>query len=372
MELTTLDKDFLPVAVIDVFESAIWVERYYGDSEVQLVVPATSDILEKLAIGTFLSIDQSKEVMILETHDISGNQATIRGISILKWLNNRFIRTTANHEDRYWYMFEETSGAAPWSIIDLMCVDMGERFGVIFPLGIPNPAHLKIPNLQAISIDDSGPTVELAVPFGPIYDAIREIAVTYQVGMTITLEYASEAGYLLGFSSYRGIDRSSNQSLTPPVRFSSQMESFANTKEFQSISDYATEAWTFAPENPGGLATSPGWASRDVSATGFDLRAIMVFEEDLTTDTTGLGATGLLDALYYRAAKALEVHKFAKIIDGEIVPTGQFQYGVDYNLGDIIEVQGYSGIVQTARVVEYIRSKDNTGEKAYPTLEMIV
>jgi hypothetical protein len=40
-------------------------------------------------------------------------------------------------------------------------------------------------------------------------------------------------------------------------------------------------------------------------------------------------------------------------------------------LGDIIEVQGNSDIVSTARVTEYIHSQDAAGEKAYPTVTMI-
>jgi hypothetical protein len=49
----------------------------------------------------------------------------------------------------------------------------------------------------------------------------------------------------------------------------------------------------------------------------------------------------------------------------------QFQYNVDYTLGDIIEVQGNSGVVQTSRVTEYIRAQDNSGEKAFPTVAML-
>jgi hypothetical protein len=59
-----------------------------------------------------------------------------------------------------------------------------------------------------------------------------------------------------------------------------------------------------------------------------------------------------------------------KSVDGEIVPDSQFQYGVDYNLGDVIEVEGNTGVIQTARITEYIRSQDQAGEKSYPTVSM--
>lgn len=374
MELSTLSRQFLPVDIVDEYESIIWTERYYGDSEVQLIVPATSENIQKLAIGTFLKMNESNEIMILETHDIQENRATITGISLLKWLNNRFIRVTANHEDRYWYMFENPPGLALWRIIHLMCVDMGESYGIIFPLGIPNPSALKINNLEAIHIaDEFGEGVELIIPYGPIYDALHAIAVTYKVGMSITLEEATASGYRLGFRSYIGVDHTSGQSINPVVRFSPDMESFTDLKELKSIADHKTMVFTFAPSNPNDLATIPGFAGiSGISASEFDLRALMVLDEELTTDTVGLGEAGLLAALTYRAAVFLNEHQPVSIIDGQIVPTGQFTYGVDYGLGSIIEVQDYSGIVQAARVIEYIRSKDNSGEKSYPTLEMLV
>jgi hypothetical protein len=61
-------------------------------------------------------------------------------------------------------------------------------------------------------------------------------------------------------------------------------------------------------------------------------------------------------------------NKYIKTVDGEIVPDSQFLYGFDYNLGDIIEVEGDSGTIQRSRITEYIRSHDNNGEKAYPTV----
>ena len=106
-------------------------------------------------------------------------------------------------------------------------------------------------------------------------------------------------------------------------------------------------------------------------STGFDLRAMLVFAEDITTDMVGGSASVLQSTLNQRSSQALQDHQFAKIVDGEIVPTSQFAYGRDYNLGDVIEVQGYSGITQHARVTEYIHTQDSTGEKHYPTVTMI-
>lgn len=190
--------------------------------------------------------------------------------------------------------------------------------------------------------------------------------------MQITLDAVTDTSYFLGFRSYRGLDRTSDQTVNPIVRFSPGMDSFANIKEIQSIAQLKTEAFTFAPSNPGGLATTPGMAKLSGDQyTGFDLRAMMVFAEDITTDQVGADPAVLLDILNSRSQDAITTNRFVQAVDGEIVPESQFKYGVHYNLGDLIEVQGNSGAVNPARVIEFIRAKDSTGTKEYPTVSII-
>lgn len=365
MELFTLNRGFLPQEPIDQFSSVIWTERYYGDSEVELIVPATSDMIQKLPEGTFLGLTGSKEIMLLDSVDIESGTLKVTGGSLLSFLNNRFIRITAAHEDRYWN-FAGQPGWALWAIIYYNCIYGG------YPAGIPNPAAYVIPGLGLGGYDASGAAVNFAVPYGPVYDAMRDIATTYQVGMKITLESASDTGFTLSFWSYKGLDHTSGQSTNTVIRFSPQMDTLTDIKELRSIKDYATIVYSFAPGNPDGLATVPGVSSvAGVSYTGFDLRALMTFEEDITTDQVGGDPNMLVSILNSRAQLALTDHRYAKAIDGEIVPLHQFQYGVDYNLGDVIEVQGNSDIVQSSRVTEYIRAQDDSGETAYPTVAML-
>jgi hypothetical protein len=364
VELFTLNRGFLKQDDIDKFISSIWTERYYGDSEFELVVPATSDFIKKLPIGTFVGMVGSKEVMIVDYSDSEKGNWKVTGSSLLKFMNNRFIRATPAHEDRYWTI-TQVPGIILWWIIYYMCIAPG---GV--NMGIPNPGALAIPGLGLKAYDSSGSQVTIAVPYGPVYDAMRDIATTYGVGMQITLEWATDTSYSIQFRSYKGVDRTSRQTVNP-VRFSPQMDTLTDIKEVQSIQSYSTIAYSFCPPNPDGLATTPGSSAVPGSPTGFDLRALLTFEEDITTDQVGGSSANLVSILNTRAANALANHPFAKAIDGEIVPLHQFQYGVDYSLGDIIEVQGNSGLVQNSMVTEYIRAQDQGGEKAYPTVAML-
>src|SRR5580765_8642145 len=91
MELFTLNKSFQRVDLIEEFDSLIWTERYYGDSECEVVVPLQRPLLNKLEAGTFLAIGESREPMHIETANITDDgKLKVQGISICSWLNNRF------------------------------------------------------------------------------------------------------------------------------------------------------------------------------------------------------------------------------------------------------------------------------------------
>lgn len=391
MELYTLNRSLLRTNVIDNFHSFIWTERYYGDGDFELVVPATTEMIQKLPTGQLLSLNESDEVMLLETLNIENGQLKGNGISLLPWLNNRFIRVSQKHEDRYWHLtgppgkilwdiiWNMTSPNSPYLLND---ITPGVPNPARIPIGIPQPWRLALPNLRLLDYYGLDPVVSIAVPFGPVYDALKEIATTYEIGMQAILQYANDTGFSIGFRSYIGTDRTSKQTVYPIVRFSPQMDSFTNIKELQSIAALKTDVYSFAPGlNPEkdedgndkpDLRTIPGESHVPGSwPSGFDLRALLVFAEDITTDMIGGNPDTLVNVLNSRALDALTNNKSIKAVDGEIVPESQFQYGIHYNLGDLIEVQGNSGLVQTARITEYIRSQDSSGEKTYPTVTMI-
>lgn len=372
MELFTLNRNFLKQDVIDNFHSVIWTERYYGDSEVELVVPATVEMFTKIPLGSFLGIPESDEIMILETMNPEEGKLKFTGISLLPWLNNRFIRVTAKAEDQYWYMADEPAGKVLWNIVYYMCCVGSPYLNGSIDIGVVNPQQLAITGLGLDDYDKSGDNITVGVPYGPVYAAMRDIATTYQIGMQILLKSATPTAYVLGFRNYKGLDRTSQQNINPIIRFSPTMDSLTNIKELQSIAALKTLVYVFAHNNPDGLATAPGISSlSETQYTNFDLRALMVFADDITTDQVGANSANLIAMLNSRAKDAITNNSFIKTVDGEIVPTSQFKYGVDYNLGDIIEVEGNSGVVQISRITEYIRSQDEAGEKAYPTVSAI-
>ena len=62
--------------------------------------------------------------------------------------------------------------------------------------------------------------------------------------------------------------------------------------------------------------------------------------------------------------KATETIQF----NGEILNSNAYTYGVDYNLGDVVQVINEYGITGTAMITEITEVEDETGYSIYPTL----
>lgn len=387
MELYTLDKSFIRQDIVEEFHSVIWTERFYGDSECEVVVPLKRNLIGQLAAGSFLAIDKSKEPMVIETFSIEEGKIKVVGISVLSWLNNRFVRASTNHRIKIWKLSNQKAGQALWTIVKQMCTDQSTILNGSGDMGLGNATReheLIIPGLKLDAYDKSGNTIKkIAVPYGPVYDALRVIAEQHTIGMQIWLNTDDLS---LRFRSYKGINRTGNQTTNPIIRFSPTMDSLANIKELRSVADYKTLIYAYAADlapTSGGsdLQTTPGIARRsgtEGNYTGFDLRAKMIFTDDIRSakdldevdpqDTLAKQRAELRDVLNDRADKELKQNPNIQTVDGEVAPTNLFQYGQDYALGDLIEVQGNTDVVDISRVTEYIRSQDVSGEKAYPTV----
>lgn len=371
MDLYTLDENFLRKDPVENFTSVIWTERYTKAGDVNLLVPPTRENIVKLPEGTFLAAQGSKEVMQVENALIEGGKLKLTGPSITQFLDNRVIRYSSNHADRY-YNTTLSPGVAMGFVVNDMVV-AGSPYTTSSAYGVDGPRQV-IPNLQVTAMDSSLPAVALAIPYGPLYTALQQLAETYQIGFRMYLESSSPAGYSLHFETFKGKDRTSGQSVNDIVRFSPNVDSLTDLKELRSISKYKNVAYAFAPSNPVAGVTQSGVAYADNEAAtsmGFKRRTLLVFADDLTTDKVGGSAAVLLQVLNQRAKDALANNNYVKTVDGELVPQTQFKYGVHYGMGDIIELQSLSGLLQKARVTEYIRTQDATGERAYPTISVI-
>lgn len=388
MDLYTLNENFVANENVDDFVSAIWTERFSAVGDVRLVLPASPVNIAKVATGTFLALRGSKEVMLLETQNIEDNLLTVTGLSLLGFLNERmaWFKNPVTDADALIVDYTDdtrTVGQFISHVVDSMVINPVAFTGTWDPANLDWPNE-EIPGLALGPIDSSGSPERLTLPTGPLYDGIAQLAEKSGVGLSLYLDFADpDTGYDLRFSTYRGVDRTSTQDINPLIRLSPNLDTLSDLKEIRSLVGYKNVAYVYYQ---GSISTHLAEPSLPVPE-GFARRILVtdaegepVGHKETRQSYYTFGGTYSVtvvdpsDVAAFREQNAKDVlanHNYIHAIDGQTSPQNEYKYKRDYNLGDVIELEGITGSLSKARITEYIRSQDKIGEKEYPTISVI-
>ena len=350
MQLYTLTSSFLPRDIVSDFVSAIWTERYSAAGDVQIVAPATPDVIDLLSQGTFLGLRGTREIMLLETQSIENGLLTVTGKSLTEFLNARHAQFPEAEE------FTLNNLSAGQFIAEVV------RKIAINPIYYDEEKD-KIVGLELGQISDSGTIKRLSVSPGPLYEAIQKIAQEEEVGFKLYLKSARfSTGYVLRFTTWLGKNRTSEQDVHSMVRLTPQMDSLTDVKELTSIAEYKNVIYVSYEGT-----TSIHYAEPTLPIPeGFNRRVLQV-----DAPTIYIAPENRTEFRAQVARNTIAEHVYIKAVDGQVSTEIGYKYGLDYFLGDIIELEGFTGLMSKARVTEYIRSQDQFGDREYPTLSVI-
>lgn len=369
MDLYIVDGNFLKTTIVDVFNSLVWTERYNASGEVILTVPDNVDTRAMITEGIFLSIPESKEIMLVDTILLEQGTLTATGKSLVEFLKERMFRASWSSAKTAWGLgvnVRTASYIANYVMTHTVSTTAFIADGTVLTAAQgTNEVIAKITN----SAEVSGPTFDMTVPYGNVYDAIKTVCDADDLGFTLYPPSVIDGTGNLLFKTYRGLDRSTTQSVNGQVIFEPALDSLTDIKELRSISGYKNVAWVFpngatAQSQVGVASTHSG-----TTLTGWQRRTLMVDASDI--NVADYTAAELQIALTRRGLDALINNNYVHVVDGQVAPQAAFTYGVDYNLGDIIELRGTTNFTQKARISEYIRAQDSSGERSYPTLSVI-
>lgn len=356
MEVYVLDSLLRRTQVIDRFESLIWTERFnsFGDFEIDISVNRES--LEAFAVGNLLAMNESYRVMIVETvenkTDQDGKQLLkVKGRSLEVILFDRVAMD----------VLTDTTTHPTWNLANTPGNIARKIFRDICITGVLDPADV-IPFIQSgtifpeDTITESPIWIELALAPTTVYDAIKALCDPYDLGFRLVRNFDTSQLY---FDIYAGNDRSTFQSILPPVIFSPQLESLQNTSELTTVQDAKNVAYVFSPAGFQMVYD----LNVDPEIAGFERHILMVDASDITSDVADVPA-----ALIRRGTEELAKQRPFSGFDGELNQYSNSKYGVDYQLGDILELRNSDGAVSYVRVTEQILVSDAQGDRAYPTL----
>ena len=77
-----------------------------------------------------------------------------------------------------------------------------------------------------------------------------------------------------------------------------------------------------------------------------------------------------IDALKNRGKEKLAERAISEGFSGEVLSEGNFEYGIDFDLGDTVTVINSYGIKKNVMVLSAIESEDDKGKKLLPQFNM--
>lgn len=315
MDLYIYDRATGLQGVADATTSVRWRRKYQEPGEVEIHMPATRENVELMAEGRIIKRLDQDDAAIIEGIEIEENDLAITGRMLSAMLERAILSKR--------YTMRMTTERAMKTVI-------AEGIRVV-------------PEMVAEAVKGIG-------------DTTVDMQATYKNLLTVEtrLAKASGLGYRVKYSPgemtfvvFEGTDRSVQQSERPVVIFSDEFGNLAAPKYTKTSIDYKNKAYV-AGEGEGTARTV---VIVDLSA-GEEVRELFVDAKDITKDegTTDTEYTAMLRQRgLEKLAECPRVENFEG--DGENVEN--FEYMIDWDLGDIVTVQ-YTrlGITMHERVTE--------------------
>ena len=356
MDVYILDALLRRSTLVDKFISCIWTERFaeYGDFE--LILESTASNRRLFFEDVLLACSKSNYVMKIKTVEDS---VDTEGRLTLKLTGNSLEELL---EDRVAFgVLDDLTTVPTWNITDDPAAVARKIFHDICVTGVLDlndiiPMVTEGSFLPADTIPE--PVDNITVNLAPqtVGQAIKDIVQANALGFRLVRQ---DDPPQLWFDIYSGSDRTSSQTTLGAVIFTPELDNLQDTTELNTNDGFKNVAYVFGPAGFE-MVFAP---SADPEIAGYERRILMVDANDITSDNPDVSS-----AMILRGEQELAKHQAVQAFDGTVDQNSKYVYGVDYFLGDVVEMRNQDSATNLMRVTEQIFSQDAEGEKAYPTL----
>lgn len=358
-DVNIYDLNFKLIGVLDSYASIIWRPAYYSIGDCEIYVGATKEnvsLLQKnrLAVrNTDVEVDDAgnviyKNVMIIKSIDLvtdaeNGDYLTANGKELKYLLHQRIVWTQTN--------LRGNTEQAIRQLVNENAIS-------------PTDERRKIPGMVLGAICGLTDTIEKQVTGDSLDKAVEDICTAYGYGWEI---FGLNGKYVLQI--YKGVDRSHDQTERPYVVFSDTYENLYNTDYQMNAESYANAA-LIGGEGEGLERT---YTTINEEKEGLDRYEMFVDARDLSSNKGNkneIPQNQYIDALKNRGKEKLAESAISEGFSGEVLSEGNFEYGIDFDLGDTVTVINSYGIKKNVMVLSAIESEDDKGKKLLPQFNM--
>lgn len=359
------------------YDKLTWVERYDKPGEITIEAPFRSGLLDKLPLGTIVGHQNSYELMIIDTIKLEEKEddedrLVFEGPSLFGFLEERQVGVrraqVADTQDDGYVTTNDTWDAIQDIINDHVCsFSVGGKMVLDADDALPGTVA-KVSTTGTITGLPSD-AERRTFKDKSLLSAVQELLKVSGLGLRVVRPNTNPNNPAhtdnldkIQFLVHAGVDRSQT------VIFSKQLGDFKDAKYL----------WSERLEKTATLSNSQYLTKVDhiVSAVGWFRKFMLCLCKDIDGHLDTIPAAGATRNTYISAMQARAKQEQAKavvvdITQVDILPRARFKYRVDYDIGDIVAVQGNHGAFTKMRVVENADVLDKGVFTSIPSLELI-
>lgn len=336
MELRVYDADLNLQGISENQTSIQWKRKYFEAGSFEIHLPLTNDNISLYRLGNIVSFRETVEAGVIE--DIQMIQSAIdryivvKGRFLASYMDRRLIRPTINFRGK---------------------VEVAMRSLLT--------GAVSIPHVQLGELNNFPETVEFQATYKNLLDYESKLSKAYNIGFRFRPDFTNKVIY---FETYKGLDKSRNQSDRAFVEFSDKFDNL-NKATYRDNDQLLKTV---------GYVGGQGEGSQRVFVIVGNDSLVGLERRELFIDAKDLSSEDLTDAQYKAALRERGVQSMndclrSKSLDCETIPSGNYNYLTDYNLGDIVTVRKTQwGLSEDLRITEISEVYERGNAKIVPTL----
>lgn len=361
------NRDYQKLYEVDDFISLTWTVRYAECGDFEIEVPLRQRYIDTFVLDAVVYDNESDHHMLIEkvflrTDLEKGNTLVARGRDLKSLLERRVIWPS-------WHIVDaEVQNIAYWIV---------ER-----NFKSPTDANRRMPITPVLNSDPLIKAKRASADYSGqnALEEIKKLATSSSLGFYLIPTGNAGLNIHYNFGMYQGVNRSDTQSERPVVEFSPMYETLAASEYLHTNESYNNFAYILGEEMTPTTALpyrnrwNTSHSTLNSSQRGVDRREVTITASDLQSkqdDDTVMSQSDYLAILRARGLEQLGELKEQKLLTGEIVAGGPYEYGVDYNLGDLVTIANEYGHRGVVRVEEYSTTIDANGIFSTPIFKTI-
>lgn len=343
------------IGILDTAQSVIWHSVYYGVGDFEIYI-ALSDVLQIIADARYITRPNNHEVGVIESIMIAddienGKVMTIKGRFAKSLLDRRIIYNLLGTSNKATIL----RGNVEINVRRLVIENaISSRSLGVLEMGA-------VAGISKIIVDENGAAAQKQVSFENLLDYTEAVLKEYSIASTVKLN-----GNKLQYTVYEGADRSAdNTDGNLPIVFSKEFDNLVSS-EYTYDATQEKNVVLIGGEGEGVdrfcvlLGSQNGLKRKEVFVDASSISKKYKDESDTEKTYTDSEYTAMLKSHGHQVASEMTVSEdFNGAID---ITNGNWKYGEDVFLGDIVTVQENDiGVFKNVRLGEVTEYQDQDG-----------